>query len=607
MKKLLYISASLILALICGGRLAADVHPDDGRVQKARYFYMEGVRLQAEDKAPEAYEMFKRASRIDPEYVEALSAYGSGRLYINNDSLQTPDALLQSISLLRPYVDKYPADYQESLYYAYLASQLDTASEAIRVFSRLANLYPEKSDILLRLADVYARTDSIKEAVDVLDRYEKIEGKSFPLSSKKVTFLIAVGDTANAIGEADSFLKYNPLTPDGYIMKGAVFEAVGQPDSAFYNYSLAEKLFPENGRTLVILSNYYRNLNDSVNYDKYTYQALLSEDFDLEQKIAILQEYLRTLVNDKSNFTRGDHLFDVLNQQYPYEPQMLDLAARYSYEKGDTKKAVEYISRAIDLQPDIEDYYGGLMSYCIDLDNYKGAMEAYHRAEEYLQPGEGVKFIYATAATQAGEYDEASRILKTLLDEIIPDAPLFDSIPITNQVKALDYTNLMRASVIYGMLGDMYYQAKDKDKSFGAYENAIRLMPMNYMTLNNYAYFIAQTPDGDLNKAEKLSKEAVDANPDNPTFLDTYAYILFKQGKFPQALEFQIKGVKISEDNGQPEAELYNHLGDILSMLGRDDEAIINWKKAFEMDNKNITVKKKIDTGKYIPDPHPEQ
>lgn len=171
-------------------------------------------------------------------------------------------------------------------------------------------------------------------------------------------------------------------------MKGAIYENISKPDSALVYYLKAEEMEPDAGRTKVMLANFYRGINDSVKFDEYTYGALLSEEFDLEQKLAILTDYVRTLLQNKSDYSRGDYLFDVLNSQYPYEPKVLDLAARYNYEKGDVEKAMELISRAIDMKPDEEDYYGSLMSYQIDRDRYKDALATYHRAEEYLTPGE---------------------------------------------------------------------------------------------------------------------------------------------------------------------------------------------------------------------------
>ena len=599
MRKLIFIALTTLLAASLFGRSAAERLTPAQRAAKARYYYMEGVRLQAEDKSGEAYEMFRHAYRVDPSYAEAASAYGLGNIYIENDSLTTPDGLLESLSKVKTFVDKYPDDYHESFYYAYIASQLEDNAEAVRVFKRLAERFPEKSSVLLSLSDVYSRMDSSAKVIETLDKYESIEGKSIPISTRKSLYYFAQGDTVSALRESDDYLRSNPSGPEGYIVKGALFQTIGATDSALVCYETAERIAPESGRPKLMLSSLYKMLNDSVKFDEYTYKSLLSEDFDLDQKLGILGDYLRTLISDKSDHARGDHLFEVLDRQYPYEPRVLDLEARYAYEKGDPKGAREIISRAIDLAPDVEDYYGSKMSYQIALDDYAGAVATYRRAEEVIEPGEGLKFIYATAATQTGDFDGAGKVLHSLLEEMIPGAPIYDSLPMNATVKQLDYASLMQASVIYGMLGDLYYQAKDTVKSFGAYENAVRLMPYNFLTLNNYAYFLAES-GSDLDKAENLSKQAVEGDPESSTILDTYAYILFLRGRYPEALEYQEKALKNMADSNNPDAEIYQHLGDILYFLDRKDEAMENWKKALEIEPEDETLRQKVESGKYV-------
>ena len=77
------------------------------------------------------------------------------------------------------------------------------------------------------------------------------------------------------------------------------------------------------------------------------------------------------------------------------------------------------------------------------------------------------------------------------------------------------------------------------------------------MALNNYAYFLAEE-GGDIEKAYRMGKRAVEIDPENPTFLDTYAWILFKKGDFENALTYQQAAVEKSEAEGDISAELYS-------------------------------------------------
>ncbi|MDE6768199.1 MAG: tetratricopeptide repeat protein, partial [Muribaculaceae bacterium] len=80
----------------------------------------------------------------------------------------------------------------------------------------------------------------------------------------------------------------------------------------------------------------------------------------------------------------------------------------------------------------------------------------------------------------------------------------------------------------------------------------------------------------------------------NYTYLDTMAWVLFKRKEYKEALEFQRKAIEIAEQKGEPAAEFYNHLGDILFMNHNPEEALENWKKALQMEPDNALLKKKV-------------
>ena len=146
-------------------------------------------------------------------------------------------------------------------------------------------------------------------------------------------------------------------------LNGNLYEVIGNNDSTLAYYQQAESLSPDNGSAKIALANYYKSIGDSVAFDNKMYEALLSEDFDPVQKASILEDYLKNLLNDRSDTGRGDHLFEVLIEQYPHEPEVLDLAARYSGAKGDFAEAEEQIGYAIDLNPTNVEYWGQLMRY----------------------------------------------------------------------------------------------------------------------------------------------------------------------------------------------------------------------------------------------------
>lgn len=562
--------------------------------KKARYYLLEGSRQAALENLPEAYEYYRKAYSIDSTYNDAAYTYGMQRIFLRNDSLQTQKQLYNTLGLLRQYVDAVPSDLYAAQFYGYAASRLDTLGEAIRIYERIDSLMPKETYMLLNLAEAYMRNRQQKEAVEALERYEKIEGRAQPVSLKKISYMLAGGDTVGAVKEGRNLIEMNPKDPSYRILMSNLYEVIGDNDSIFLYLKQAEELNPDNGAVKMSLANYYLNQGDSVAFDAKIYEALLSEDFQLEEKLAILGEYLQSLITDKGDTNRGDYLFNALMEQYPHEPQMLDLAARYNGAKGDYGKAAEEIRYAIDLDPTNVNYWGQLMQYRFADDKFEEMIQIYADAKEHIKVPLTMSLMYASAASQLQDYRLAESVYAELIHQFNENLPLTEPVTDTAYRKRLDYDGLMRISSLYNMLGDMYYAEKDFDKAFRAYDNSLFFYASNPLTLNNYAYFLTET-GGDLEKAEKMSRRALDEDGNNPTYIDTYAWILFKKQDYKRALEMQEEAVKKAEENGEKVAEYYSHLGDIYFMNHNPQAALENWMKALELEPDNALLKKKVE------------
>lgn len=554
---------------------------------------MEGLIREAGGDAASAYEYYKKAYNIDPSYTEAGSYYGTSRLQVDMDSLQTKKELLGSLSLMRPFVDKYPSESFESQFYGIVAAKLDTVSEAVRVFERTSEVSPEKTSSLIHLADLYNHRGELDKALDALNRYEKAEGMNPQVTLKKAQYHLSRQDTIGALREITLLQEANPTQAAFMILKGNFFDLMNLPDSTFYYFCKAEKADPEYGNAKLALANYYLNHGDSVNYDKKIYEALLAADFGLQEKTEILATYLQALLTDNSNKERGDYLFSVLREQYPHEPSLLDLAARYSAAKGDFADAQEQISYALDLDPTNENYWRQLMSYQMSGDRKRDALATYKKAQTHITPSFDLTLLYGTAAQLDGDHDQAVEIFGDMIHDIAPALPVNDTVR-ENMLRDLSYEDFQKLSTLYTIVGDNRYQQKKVADAMLAYSNALVFLPNNASALNNYAYFLAEE-GGELAKAEEMSRETIVQEPENETYLDTFAWIMFKKGDYKEARKYQEKAIEIYErEEGHASAEMFEHFGDILFMDKEPVKALEYWKKALEIDPDNEILKKKV-------------
>ena len=599
--------SALLLFLVIGFMAAGEVCGRNGKTPasaqtsqraKARYYYLEGVRCQVEQRNDEAYEYFRHAHHLDPDYEEASSAYGQLRFAVDVDTLQSKSELQRSFGLLRPFVDKYPGDFDESVYYAYVASRLDSLPEAVRVYERTDSIYPQRTATLLSLADVYFMDNQDEKAYEVLDRFERIEGKSPQLSLKKVRYMLHRLDTLAAVKEVSDLIVSNPREAGYYILKANLFKVMNRQDSVLSYLKKAEEIAPGFGAAKLELADYYREHGDSAAYDNKIYEALLAEDYGLEEKTGLLAEYLQALINDKSNTKRGDYLFSVLEKQYPHEPDVLDLAARYNAAKGNFKEAIERISYAIDLEQANPSFWAQKMTYQISDDKWKDALETYRESKKHIGNNTDIDAIAAQAAMIGEEYTTCVRIFDDIIKSLSPSMSAYKRVEPADIPKSLTLAGAEQLSNIYTTIGDCYYNSERRDSAFIAYDSALVLDPENRMALNNYAYFLVES-GGDVEKAEEMSRRSLaEEDAENPTFLDTYAWILYKKGLYDEAITCQKKAIEALGDAADGSEELWDHYGDILRASGDRDGAVDAWKKALEISPDNKDLKNKIENAK---------
>lgn len=541
--------------------------PDPIR-NKAQYYFLQGSIEAAAENVPQAYEYFKKAYELDPSFEDAAFNYGSQRIFMQNDTLQTEPELKRSLRLMQSYVDAYPKDVYATRMYGYITTALDTVEESIRVYENTYNLIPSETHLLPVLAEAYLRLMNGEKAINSLERYEAIEGKSQDVSLKKTTIYLALQDTIGARKEVEGLVEAHPNDPYSFLLKGNFYEIINQKDSVLKAYKDAEKLAPDNGAVKMNLANYYRSVGDSVMFDTMIYETLLSEDYQLEEKISILGDYLQKMLDESGDRSRGDHLFSVLQEQYPHEPEVLEMAARYEAAKGDYEGAVEATNYAIDVDPTNEKLWLMLLSFEITDSKYEKAVEDYHRAKNFVTPGFQLKNLYAGSASMLKDTDREIKILNELLEEVdqrLPEGELLADVR-----KTLSYDELAWVSSLYSMLGDAYYKKGEPDEGFKEYEHSLFFLSDNALALNNYAYFLSEEGK-ELEKARKMSKRSLELDERNPTYLDTYAWILYKSGDYKEALEYIEAAIDIANQIGDDNEEYQQHYEAIKEALEKNE------------------------------------
>ena len=230
-----------------------------------------------------------------------------------------------------------------------------------------------------------------------------------------------------------------------------------------------------------------------------------------------------------------------------------------------------------DLDPDNPNAWKKLVMLYLMSEDFPQAVTAAQKALEYNPDDMDLYQYIAPAYYQMKEYDKALKTYNKALE--ISDST--------------DY--VLRSNIIGGM-ADVYYSMGDTLKAFDTYEKSLELYPGNTSIMNNYAYFLSVS-NMDLDRAEKLSAIAVKDDPENPIFLDTYAWVFFKKKEYKLALAYIENAIKNSEEES---AEILEHYGDILFMNGQFEKAVENWEKALKLDPKSDILQRKVKYKTYF-------
>jgi tetratricopeptide (TPR) repeat protein len=127
-------------------------------------------------------------------------------------------------------------------------------------------------------------------------------------------------------------------------------------------------------------------------------------------------------------------------------------------------------------------------------------------------------------------------------------------------------------------IAHVYGRIDQKQTEEQLLQEVIKLDPRNAPASNDLGYGWADEGKN-LPEAENLIRIAVDAEPDNQSFLDSLGWVLYKRSKFAEALTYFEKAIGPAT---RPDPVVLDHMGDVLYRLSHGGEAVKQWKRAQE-------------------------
>lgn len=585
MKKLTYerlLPLLVILLVFAGGSVVSRgkgrktdkaVTPRETEARrKADYIFMEAMARNALGEDDSYFELLNGAYELDTSETSIGQNLGYYLMALGrNDSLMA----MKGYQMMRRHFDLHPDDYYSSIFFGMINTTLGNTDEAIRVWSIVDSLNPTKPDVAVKLVEsLQEKRDSasLRRSLGILERIERAEGKDLGLTSHKIRAMLALGDTASSLEEISSLMASSPRNAQYQLYAGDIFMALDRPEKAIEYYDMACATDSTNGLAYYKRAQFYLNRGDSASYDREISRAILKEDLEVEAKTELIRDYVGRLYADSLKRPQIKSLFETLLTQHPHEAGFRDLYSSYLIVSGDLRGAAEQQEYAVDADLSNAGRWRSIMSLYGQLEDSKRAIETGKRALEFLPDDEVINLLMGANYQQLKDYGPAMDYFRKALSLV-------------------DEEDISTRSQLVASIGDIYYAREMPDSAFICYREAVDLDPDNLLALNNFAYYLAEN-DQDLDLAERYSAICVRANPENDTAIDTYAWIFYKKKDYVKAKEWIDQAVSLEE--GNPQADVLHHAGDIYFMNREVAKAVDFWERALKLDPDNKVLKKKI-------------
>lgn len=546
------------------------------------YFYLEAEKCRLAEDYSSALDLYRHCLDINPEAPEALYNIGLLHLFLRSDSIGT--AFIRQ-ACQRDANNPY---YLETLAALYLNRR--DAEAAIPVLEKMASLQSRRSDILSQLVQLYSTVGETDKAIGALNRIELLEGASPQLSVEKFSLYKEKGQLDSAFIQLQTLCDESPHDMNLRIVVGSQYMQAGDTVKALEIYDEVRRQEPTNTNLQLATMDYLRDSGKEEGYRRMRDSLLCHPDSPAQLRVLLLKSYIADVQRDSTYAPQLAAAFDTLFARPQQDPQVYIMKAAYQiFVKQPQEAVMQTMRQVLEVDPGNETALRELLQYYAEQNDGKGVEDISRRGLNYHPEEIAYAYYLGMALAEQKKLADAAEVLQQGLRVRTEDV----------------HPGLV--SNVFAVLGDIYYQQEKESEAFAAYDSALVYMDDNIMCLNNYAYYLSLKNE-QLDKAEEMSYRTIRKEPENITYLDTYAWILFMKGDFAHARTYMDKVVNPERTDAELLADkelqgnVIEHAGDVYANLGEMETALRFWKLAKQKKDNTCTplLRKKIKRKKYI-------
>lgn len=436
-----------------------------------------------------------------------------------------------------------------------------SADQAVKYYKKAAELDSSQAEPWEFLARYYVAQGDIDQADKYYERLIKVAPNSDTWRLELASVYIKTKNVDRAIKIYQDMIKDDSLNYRAYLGMATISEIQGDTAAADSLYKLIAYDNWDNARVLSIISEGILRLNDLETALDVTRRIteIYPEDYYATRRYGLL---LFTLEHDQA----ADSVLTHLTEQIPDDPIVYYYLGRVAQGEERFARAESLYTKTLALDDTLTQAWVNLAFVRNELGGLEAGMATFDTARVHCPKYESeLNYFNGVFLSRQQMFEQASTYYQKVIDKN-PD----------------DIDALFNMAAAFERSGQF-------EKAEKAFEKVLKLESNNAMALNYLGYMYADK-GVKLKAAEKLVKKALDVSPDNGAYLDSYAWVMYKMGKYKEALKYQQKAI----ETGSEDPVLFDHMGDICQALDRHEEARTNWQKALELEPDNESIQAKL-------------
>lgn len=552
--------------------LAIPVAPDKSSNAREEALVADGMKYMIRGEADRALPVFEELARLAPQSAAAHYLLATAQVKLNKPEGTESAKKAYELDNKNVYFGKFLAEN--------LARQ-KKFREAAEIYEQILKQEPSSIQSSFELAAAYVFSDQVDKAIETYDRLEKNIGVTEEITKQKQQLYLRQNKFGKAVEEAQKLIDSEPTEAYYYVALGEIYMMANETlDKAVTALQEALRINPDEAQAHILLADIYRRNGETEKCNRELQIVLGNPNFDVIPKIHVMAGYIEMLkvsegrqgTMKSEDRTEAMKLARLLIDTHPAESKPYALYGDLLVYANEKAKARDSYARAARIDGSAYEIWGALLQLDGELNQFDSLLTHSEMALEVF-PNQGMLWYSNGSANLAKKnYAEAASALEESR-RLITDPVL--------------------SRYIHAQLGDAYNGTGQYDKSDEAYEYVLKEEPENDYVLNNYSYYLSLRNEK-LDKAREMSLRLVRKHPDNATYLDTHAWVLYMLKDYRGAKEYLEKAL---ENPRNLSATIIEHYGDVLSKLGEKDRALEQWRKAKNMGDHSLDIDRKIASG----------